>query len=73
MGIENRILRRMFGLKKKHVKVAGESAIMNGFIIYVLQQILLEVSNQGERNGWESVACMEEVQKIHIQNFSRKI
>jgi hypothetical protein len=39
---------RMFGHKRKYVRVAGESATVNGFIIYALQQIILAVSNQGE-------------------------
>jgi hypothetical protein len=39
--LENRVLKRIFGLKTQEVKEAGENKMMGKFMTYVLHQILL--------------------------------
>jgi hypothetical protein len=44
---ENRVLRRIFELKREKWQEAGEDCIMRSFITYMLCQILLGRSSQG--------------------------
>jgi hypothetical protein len=50
-GIENRVLRRIFGPKMDEVRENGESCTMRSFTTCTNYQILLGGSNQGERGG----------------------
>jgi hypothetical protein len=45
---ENKVLRRIFGLKGRKWREAGEDCIMRSFVTCTLYKILLRLSNQGE-------------------------
>jgi hypothetical protein len=62
---ENKVLRRIFGHKRRKQQEAGENCITSSFIICIPRKILLERSNEGGR-GREGQVARKETKKKYI-------